>query len=424
MVAIVDSGVDASLDELAGRVTVGADIITGTGRGNTDCVGSGTAMAGIVAARSDAAGGGVGMAPEATVMPVRVAPTDAAVSESDQASAISVAVAAGATVIALGKYIDRTRPAVASAIEQATAHNVVVVTGAPTRSSDGGGAAPGGPASMAGVIRAGAINIDGAAAATYQPGAVDVVAPGVGVASLGISGTGQVESSGTEYAVAFVAGEVALVRAMYPNLTAAEVVRRIEATADRMGSAAPDATFGWGLINPGVAITRVIADEGRNPEPSKETVASEGWSSGRTKALVIVVLVALLLVLLLVLRVRRMVQPAAVGGAADADADPTVGLPAGGLPAAAPAVAGATVPVDPRSVGPGAVSVGASSVGSSAAGSVDAQRPAWAAGTWGTGQEAGGQSRGSAAQWPTEPGPDDLAGSGTEWRHPRGSTGA
>jgi hypothetical protein len=256
MVAIVDSGVDASLPELEGHVTVGADIVSGSGRGDTDCVGTGTAMAGIIAADSGSGTGTLGVAPEAMVMPVRVAPTQAAVAESDQASAIEVAVAAGAKVVALGGFIDPAKPAVASAIELAAGHDVVVVAGAPIRP---GQTTPGpAPTAMPGTLRVGAIGIDGAAAADYVAGAVDVVAPGVDIASLGISGVGQSQASGTQYAVAFVAGEVALVRSMYPDLTAAQVVRRIEATADRMGPRSPDLTFGWGLINPGEAVTRVI----------------------------------------------------------------------------------------------------------------------------------------------------------------------
>ncbi len=51
MVAIIDSGVDASVPQLAGRVAEGADIVSGSGRGNTDCLGSGTAMAGIIVAQ-------------------------------------------------------------------------------------------------------------------------------------------------------------------------------------------------------------------------------------------------------------------------------------------------------------------------------------------------------------------------------------
>jgi membrane-anchored mycosin MYCP len=333
MVAIVDSGVDATVPTLAGRVAVGDDVIGGSGRGNTDCLGSGTAMAGIVAARPDASGGSAGVAPAARILPVRVAPTKAAVPVADQASAIEIAVSAGARVIALGQFIDPSKPAVAGAIEAAASRGVVVV--APAQMGAGGAGADG-AAATDGVIWVGSINIDGAMAADYPSGAVDVVAPGVGVTSVGITGTGWFEGTGPQYAVAFVAGEAALVRARYPDLTAAQVARRIEATADQMGRAAPDARFGWGLIDPGAAVTRVIADEGRGPGSAVRAAGpAHGWSSLRIKALVITVLLALLLVLLLILRVRRMMRPAAYAGAA-ATAASAPGAAAGVPPDRAP----------------------------------------------------------------------------------------
>src|SRR5690606_26822406 len=116
-------------------------------------------------------------------------------------------------------------------------------------------------------------------------------------------------------------------RSSYPNLTAAQVARRIEATADRIGVSAPDARYGWGLIDPLVAVTRVIADEGRGPDAPAPLSEEGGWSSQRTWALVITILVGLLLVVLLALRMRRMVrslasaepQPGPQPGAAVAD---------------------------------------------------------------------------------------------------------
>ncbi|HWB36479.1 MAG TPA: S8 family serine peptidase, partial [Rugosimonospora sp.] len=64
VVAVVDSGVDASLAALSGRVTVGTDIVSGTGRGDTDCLGTGTAMASIIAAGTDSGAGQItGIAP-------------------------------------------------------------------------------------------------------------------------------------------------------------------------------------------------------------------------------------------------------------------------------------------------------------------------------------------------------------------------
>jgi membrane-anchored mycosin MYCP len=407
IVAIVDSGVDAALPELAGRVTAGADIIAGTGRGDIDCLGTGTAMAGIVAARGEASGGVIGMAPDATVMPVRIGGPK--VAEADQASAIKVAVATGAKVVALGEYVDLTKAAVVSAIELATDHDVVVVAGAPRANGSDrtSGLVP------AGLLRVGAINIDGAPATSYEPSAVDVVAPGVDVTSLGISGTGRIQRSGTPYAAAFAAGEAALVRSMYPHLTVAQVVRRIEATADRMGSATPDATFGWGLIDPGVAVTRVIADEGRGPAAAPPPPAT-GWSSLRTRALIVVILLALVMVLLLVLRIRRMVRLAPMPAAAPAS-DPAVS-PDSGLPAAPGQVA------DP---GPGElVTAGAPAVlGSSAIAGVAGVEGAVGASARGADGRRGAAPRPAAASSTMDT--EVAAGSGDEragpadrwWRH-------
>jgi membrane-anchored mycosin MYCP len=258
----------------------------------------------------------------------------------------------------VGGFVDPTRPSVVRAIALAAAHDVVVVLGAPAKAS--GTAVPATPPGPA-VVRVGAIGIDGAAGTAYQPGTVDVVAPGVDVASLGLNGTGQVQGTGTQYAVAFVAGEVALVRSMYPNLTAAQVIRRIEATADRMGAAAPDPLYGWGLIDPGVAVTRTIPDEGRRPDPAEAAAANRG-SVLRTEALVVIAILALVLVILLALRVRRLVRAAplpadAVGAAADTGTTP-VGVAADtatapvGVAAGRPAVTEAPAPVAPEAALP------------------------------------------------------------------------
>jgi membrane-anchored mycosin MYCP len=389
LVAVVDSGVDASVPGLARRVTAGVNVIAGTGGGNSDCLGSGTAIAGIIA--GGAAGGSepTGVAPDAVILPVRVAPTDAAVSAANQASAVEVAADRGAKVIALGKFIDPALPAVAAAIRAAARHGVVVVAAAPARSA-GAGPAYGGTAAPAGTIWVGAIGISGAAAAQSQPGTVDVVAPGADISSLGMTGTGGFTGSGTQYAVAFVAGEAALVRARYPRLSAAGVVLQIEATADQLGPAAPDATFGWGLIDPGAAVTRVIAHQNapRRPPPP-----AAGWSSPRVRALVISIVLALVVLLLLVLRIRRIVRPAVVADtqtAAGPPADPATApsaaeawpdMPAGeggfaltsgpAAPAAAVAALAGARAASPTSADP----AGASAAGAASPASASASRP-------------------------------------------------
>ena len=60
--------------------------------------------------------------------------------------------------------------------------------------------------------------------------------------------------SGTSYAAGYVSGVAALVRSKYPALSAAEVVRRITATAHN-GARAPSNIVGTGSVDPLAALT-------------------------------------------------------------------------------------------------------------------------------------------------------------------------
>ena len=109
-----------------------------------------------------------------------------------------------------------------------------------------------------------------------------------------------------------LAGQVALVRARYPGLTADQVIRRIEATADRIGNVSPDPRYGWGLIDLGVSVTRVIPDEGRVAAPPPP-VRGPGPAPGpRAVAIVIIAAVFLAAVVLLMLRLRWIIRPSTV----------------------------------------------------------------------------------------------------------------
>ena len=305
LVAVIDSGVDGTLKQLTGHVTVGADVASGKGRGDTDCLGSGTAMAALIVAQQPKGGGLTGLAPDATVMPVRVVTTTPQAQVGQEAAAITAAVAAGATVVALGSYVDPTDAGVAKAIADAAAHNAVVVFGAALDSVPAGATTSLGE----GVLRVAGVGVDSQPAANYLRGGVDVVAPGVNVGSLGIMTAGAVAGSGTHYAVAFVAGEAALIRAAYPDLNAQQVSHRIKVTSDKMsGSEPPDGQFGWGFINPAVAVTKVLAEEAATaPSASPQTVTrtSSGVST-RTTVLLVTVILMIAAATVLVLRVRRL----------------------------------------------------------------------------------------------------------------------
>ncbi|GIF19594.1 hypothetical protein Ate02nite_23240 [Paractinoplanes tereljensis] len=210
-VAVLAAGVDGSAAELAGRVAAGADVVAGAGRADNGCDGAGTAMAGIVAGDDDT----FGVAPGARIVPVR-----AGTEPRSAATGISVAVAAGARVVLLGVGADASDADVRAAISDAISRDVVVVLPAWAK----GEAADG-------LLRVGAVGADKQPAFPYAADSIEVLAPGVSVASIG----GAV--SGDEYAAAYVAGTVALVRAAHPGLRAAEVTRQVLSTAtDRLVS--------------------------------------------------------------------------------------------------------------------------------------------------------------------------------------------
>lgn len=210
-VAIVGSGVDGSAAELAGRVAAGTDIAGGSGRGDTGCDGSGTALAGIVAGNDGAGGKVFGVAPGARIVPIKVGGAQALPRLA--ATGIDVAARSGAKVVLVAAGVDGTDPKVRAAIGDAISRDVVVVLPAPA-----------GAEKADGLLRVGAIAADRRPADDYPDGAVDLLAPGVGVA------TGGRAASGAEYAAAFVAGTVALIRSAHPELHAADVTKQALAT--------------------------------------------------------------------------------------------------------------------------------------------------------------------------------------------------
>lgn len=259
VVAVVDSGVDGTLEQLSGRIAVGADVTVGNGRGDTDCLGTGTAMASIIAASSSAEKTPVGIAPDATILPVRMVGTSGKGRAMDAANAIEVSVSAGASVVALGAYVDLGDPVVAASVTTALNHDVIVVAGAPTRPVTLPAATE--PRATGALLLVGGVGANNQLVEEYQPNAVEVVAPGADVASIGPGNAGALSYTGTQFAVAFAAGQAALIRAAYPELNATQVKERIRSTADALGDGNVDSRYGSGMINPTASVVRTAVGE-------------------------------------------------------------------------------------------------------------------------------------------------------------------
>src|SRR5690606_32691095 len=102
-VAVVDSGVDASVPDLAGAVVPGIDLSgSGTdGRVDTSENGHGTGMASLIASRGTASGV-VGVAPGAAILPINLGPPEDRANvdgRQDFSAAIKYAADQGAAVV-------------------------------------------------------------------------------------------------------------------------------------------------------------------------------------------------------------------------------------------------------------------------------------------------------------------------------------
>jgi subtilisin family serine protease len=253
VVAVIDTGVDSSHPALAGRILPGYDFVdndTDPSEEGTPVVdplfGHGTHVAGIVAL----------VAPDAQIMPVRVLTPDGFGEEWVIAEAIRYAADPdgdpatddGADVINLSLTSLAKSRLVRDVINQVTSAECVHSSPddlpclfpegeGPVIVAAAGNSADDRPEYPAGDGRDGTISVgastqrDRLAQFSNYGSWVDVLAPGDGILS-SIPGGGYASWSGTSMAAPFVAGEAALVRAVYPSLSCEDVVRRLIRTSD------------------------------------------------------------------------------------------------------------------------------------------------------------------------------------------------
>jgi type VII secretion-associated serine protease mycosin len=279
VVAVLDTGVDAAHPQLAGRVLAGSDMVR-TGSANTDCHGHGTFVAGIIAAGQISGVPFTGVAPGATVLPIREADSTGSAPVSNLARGIRVAADLGARIINVSVVTSANDASLHDAVRYAVGRGAVVVAAA---GNDFGNGDPHQyPASFPEVLAVGAIDANGARAAFSDTGAIGVVAPGTDLVSIGAGGAGLVAGSGTSYAAPFVSGVAALVAAYHPELTPAQIIHRIEVTADHPPGRLPDPSLGWGVVNPYEAVTAILPEERGGdvtmPSPSPVAMAEHARS--------------------------------------------------------------------------------------------------------------------------------------------------
>ncbi|MDN4595601.1 S8 family serine peptidase [Leifsonia virtsii] len=275
-VAVIDTGVDGSVPDLAGAVVGGTDV-SGVGAasgqkplGDAESANHGTWVASLLAGRGTTAGNGVlGAAPEASILTVSVALGKAIgrVSSDDQiAEAVRWAVDNGASVInmSLTRNTLDWPTSWDEAFQYAFDHDVVVVAAAGNRGS--GTSEVGAPATIPGVLTVAGVDRQGTASfdASAQGITIGVSAPSEQLVGANPGG-GYVQWAGTSGAAPLVSGAVALVRAAHPELKAPDVIERIVRTARPAGGAVPSPIYGFGLLDAAAAVTADVPHVTANP---------------------------------------------------------------------------------------------------------------------------------------------------------------
>ena len=274
-VAVLDSGVNPGVSDLAGSVIGGPDL-TGisTPASSPDWGQHGTWMASIIAGHGHGTGGDsgiVGVAPAAKILSVRVIPDkndpgygtyeheEETKVQQSLADGIRYAVDHGADIVSMSIGYSAPSAAVRSALQYANGHGVVVVA-----SSGNSGGTPfvqrhafaplSFPADYPGVIGVAAVGTGGSAAGFSSDNlSVQVAAPGVNVPAQGRDGQYWLVS-GTSPACALVAGVAALIKSGYPRLAPDLVARALTSTTRYRPAAGYDQQVGFGTVDAPAAL--------------------------------------------------------------------------------------------------------------------------------------------------------------------------
>lgn len=279
-VGVVDTGVSTGAPTLAGRVKA-------LGPAGDDCVGHGTFVAGLIAAAPVKGVAFHGVAPRAGIVAVRGTDGRGVPSAAGVAAGIRGAVDAGARVVEVSAAFATRSPRLDDAVSYATRHDVLVVAAAVPDPPSGTAAASATPAprdywpaAAPGVLSVLDVDVRGGRPqAAPLPVHADLAAPGDGVVGIGPRGSGHFVGSGASFAAAYTAGAAALVRSAFPDLSAAQVARRLTATAypdvvPRLDAYAAVASVADGTGAGGTSGTAARAVPVRLPDRTREAGAT------------------------------------------------------------------------------------------------------------------------------------------------------
>jgi subtilisin family serine protease len=253
-VAIVDSGIDLNHPDLRKNLVKGKNIIEPK-KQPMDDNGHGTHVAGIIGAVANNGIGVSGVAPNCSIMPVKVL-TNGKGSDIDIAEGIVWATDNGADVINISIGIYTNSKPIEKAVKYALSKNVVLVSSA---GNDSKNSKIHLPSMIKGVIEVSATDRKDKFASFSNFGQqISVAAPGDKILSTLPTYNTEVTSqvgrkygllSGTSMASPIVAGIAALLKSKDKSLSPSEIKKIIESSSIDLGKKGYDPYFGYGRVS-------------------------------------------------------------------------------------------------------------------------------------------------------------------------------
>ncbi len=268
VVAVIDSGFDLAHPDLEGVAVVAPRNETFNTTDVTDTFGHGTHVAGTIFAQANNEIGIAGIAPHATLMPIKILDGSGSGFFSDLLDGVDWARTHGAQIISMSVGSTLSSDQVAAfqpTFAAARAAGILMVAAA----GNSGSITKIYPASLPGVVSVAAVDGTDARAefSTFNK-LVDIAAPGVDLLSTSIEDpSGYERMSGTSMATPHVAGVAALVLSDRPGLGVAELEAVLRSSATDLGAPGRDVDYGDGEVNAAAALDAPVPDPLPNLEP-------------------------------------------------------------------------------------------------------------------------------------------------------------
>jgi subtilisin family serine protease len=246
VIAILDTGIDLDHPDLAGQLVPGSN--TFDGGSYEDYHGHGTRVAGVAGATAFNAEGVASVAWNARIMPIRVTADSGSAFSSTLANALVWAADNGARVANMSF-----QSVAGSSTIQAAARYFVEQGGVVFAGAGNLGREEPIPETSWIISVSGTDQGDQLASFSSWGDYIDVAAPGRSIKSTTLGG-GYGSQSGTSFAGPVAAGVAALVLAVNPALSGAEVESVLEHSAVDLGDPGWDPRFGHGRVNAAAAV--------------------------------------------------------------------------------------------------------------------------------------------------------------------------